>query len=55
MEFTYEIAHLDDENIIGEMSVDTDDEARAREVAEHVLEEQYPGSEDYVLLSLEVK
>ena len=40
--------------IRGEMTIDAESRARAREWAEHQLEQEYPGDEGFSLLSLEV-
>jgi hypothetical protein len=52
---SWEISHPSQENQSGVMPVEAVSEKRAVEYAQHALEEQFPGEEDYVLLECQVR
>ena len=52
---SWEIAHPEQSPVSGNMPVEALSEERAVEFAQHVLEEQYPGEQDFLLLECEVR
>ncbi len=52
---SFELCHPGQSNISDTMQVEAVSEKRALEHAQHTLEEQYPGEEDYLLLECEVR
>jgi uncharacterized protein (DUF4415 family) len=52
---SWEVSHPSQENQSGVMPVEAVSEKRAVEMAQHALEEQFPGEDDYVLLECQVR